>query len=316
MNNAYRRIYDFFAGEGFLPLDSKSYPIIKKYNRGSLLQEKSAVMFVVWHYNYFGLYKVIGECLCSVFFYESRAIYWTIHRPEENSTYPLEPIVDTLCGLCKKAGLPFLQVKFVDEDLLAQYRAVSRHDPQVTCFEDNGEYAYKTKDLTNLTGPANYYKRKRVKKFLDMPGIEILPMTNKTFFQCFSIEDEWCTHQDCSYCGSFTGCEKTAMEAMADIFDETIHTGLFLYHNGKPVGYIICERISEKLSFLYFGKSIIQDGFVYLIYVMYRDYLSGVEYMNMSEDMGHEGLRRFKRLLSPHELWRKYIVTYSLAETA
>jgi hypothetical protein len=36
--------------------------------------------------------------------------------------------------------------------------------------------------------------------------------------------------------------------------------------------------------------------------------------MNMSEDMGHLGLRRFKRLLSAHELWRKYIVTFDPTE--
>jgi hypothetical protein len=48
--------------------------------------------------------------------------------------------------------------------------------------------------------------------------------------------------------------------------------------------------------------------------MMYKEYLTGVEYMNMSEDMGHTGLRQFKSHLSVHEFWRKYICTYTKAE--
>jgi len=312
MDNAYQKEHDFFLNEGFLPLDDKSYPLLRKYNHCSLLQEKCIVMFVVWQWNYHGLYKIIDDCLCSVFFYEGRDIYWTIHRPEENSTYPLQPIVDKLAALCKKAGLPFLQLKFTDEHLLAGYEAVQGYKMQTTFFPDNDEYAYKTKDLTDLAGPANYYKRKRIKKFLDRQDISIRPMTGKNARVCLEIEDQWCGFQDCSYCGSFTGCEKQAMEAMLEIFDETLHTGLVLYHDEKPSGYIICEKVSEKLSFLYFGKSTVTDAFVYLIYIMYRDYLTDVEYMNISEDMGHEGIRKFKKMLSPYELWHKYVVTYSV----
>jgi hypothetical protein len=312
MNDKYAHVRDLLVKEGFLPLDSKSYPIIRNYNHCSLLQEKSAMMYVTWYWNYFGLYKIIDECLCSVFFYEGRDVYWTIHRPQENDAYPLQPIIDILCELCKKAGLPFLQIKFVDEHLLAEYKAVQRHSVQITWSIDNSEYAYKTKDLVNLSGPDNYYKRKRIKKFINLPDISIQPMANKDVHLCFEIENEWCSHQDCSYCGSFTGCERKTLETMKDIFDDTTHRGLFLYLDEKPSGYVICEQINKKLSFLYFGKANITDGLVYLIYVMYKDHIKDVEYMNISEDMGHQGLRMFKKLLSAHEMWHKYIVTYGL----
>jgi len=312
MNDKYVRARNFFVKEGFLPLDNKSYPLLQKYSHCSLLQEKSAMMFVTWYWNYFGLYKLIDEYLCSVFFYEGREIYWTIHRPQENAAYPLQPIIDTLCELCKKAGLPLLQIKFIDEHLLAEYQAVHGHTIQTTWSIDNSEYAYKIKDLINLEGPDNYYKRKRIKKFLSFHDISVRPMTNQDVQLCLEIEDEWCKTQDCSYCSSFTGCEKQTMEVMMDIFDEKMHKGLFLYHDEKPSGYIICEQINGKLSFLYFGKSNMTDGLVYLIYVMYKHHLTDVEYMNISEDMGHQGLRRFKKLLSVHELWHKYIVTYGL----
>jgi hypothetical protein len=312
MNDKYIHAYNFFVKEGFLPLDSKSYQILRKYNHCSLLQEKNAMMFVTWYFNNSGLYKIIDECLCSVFFYEGLDIYWTIHRPQENDSYPLQPIIDTLCGLCKKAGLPFLQIKFIDEHLLTEYEAVQRHTLQTTWSIDNSEYAYRTKDLANLAGSDNYNKRYRIKNFLKMNDISIHPITNENVRFCLEIEDEWCCHQDCSLCGSFIGCEKKALEMMIDIFDDTIHTGLFFYYGEKPSGYLIGERISKKLGFLYFGKSFVNDGFVYLIYTMSKNYLTDVEYINLNEDMGHQGIRQFKKLLSAHEMWHKYIVTYGL----
>jgi hypothetical protein len=304
----YKKTYDFFKEQGFTPFDNTSYPLLRTYSGYSLLQEMSAVMFVVWHYNYFGLYKVIHGYLCSVFFYEGRDVYFTIHAPGIEPECPLAVIVEYLAGLCGKGGLPFLQIKFVEERFLPEYESLGT--VKTVYFDDNSEYAYKTSDLLDLSGPVNYYKRKRVKKIASMEGVSLHPMTAANIRLCAEIETAWCARQDCAYCESFTGCEKKAIEAFFDIFDDKIHKGLFLYLKEKPVGYIICEKISEKLSFLYFGKANIQDGFVYLIYMMFKERLTGVEYMNISEDMGHLGLRRFKQLLSVHELWRKYIVTF------
>lgn len=311
MTEQYKKIYDFFKDQGFAPLDDASYPLLRTYNDYSLLQEMSAVMFVVWRYNYFGLYKVIHGYLCSVFFYEGRDIYFTVHAPEKPRR-PLAVVVGSLADLCRKSGLPFLQIRFVEERFLPEYKAL---DPAKTIYyDDNSEYAYRISDLLDLSGSVNYYKRKRVKNIASMEGVSLRPMTAANIRLCAEIETEWCARQDCAYCESFTGCEKKAIEAFFDIFDEKIHAGLFFYLGDKPAGYIVCEKISEKLSFLYFGKANVQDGFVYLIYQMFKERLPGVEYMNMSEDMGHLGLRRFKRLLSAHELWRKYIVTFDPTE--
>jgi len=312
MNDKYAHAYNFFVKEGFLPLDSRSYPLLQKYNHCSLLQEKSAMMFITWYWNYSGLYKIIDECLCSVFLYEGQDVYWTIHRPQENAAYQLQPVIDALCELCKKAGLPFLKIKFIDESLLAEYQAVHGHSMQTTWSIDNSEYAYKTKDLTTVSGQNNYNKKRRINKFLNMDDISIRPITNKDVRLCFELEDEWCKTQDCSYCGSFIGCEKKALEMMLDVFNDTIHTGLFLYCGEKLAGYLVGEIINKKLAFLYFGKSIMNDGLVYLIYIMCKNYFSDVEYINTSEDMGHQGIRKFKKLLGDHEMWHKYIITYGL----
>jgi hypothetical protein len=311
LTEQYKKIYDSFIEQGFAPLDDVSYPLVRTYRGYSLLAEMSAVMIVAWRYNYFGLYKVIHGYLCSVFFYKGKDVYFAIHEPEKPEE-PLSAIVEYLADLCRKNGVPSLQIKFVEKRFLPKYEPLG--PVNVTYVEDNSEYAYKTSDLIDLAGQVNYYKRKRVKKIASMEGVSLRPMTADNVRLCVEIEAEWCANQECDYCESFAGCEKKVIEAFLDIFDENIHKGLLLYLGEKPVGYIICEKISEKLSLLYFGKANIQDGFMYLIYMMFKKHLTGVEYMNISEDMGHLGLRRFKRLLSVYELWHKYIVTFDVKE--
>jgi hypothetical protein len=125
------------------------------------------------------------------------------------------------------------------------------------------------------------------------------------------VQNQWCAPKDCAVCASFAGCEKTAVEIMTAIFDEKIHRGLLLYCKEAPTGYVICEKKSANLTYLYFGKSIVQDYFVYLIYMIAKMYYADVKYLNINEDMGSPGLRMFKSHIGVHELWRKYLCTYT-----
>lgn len=97
---------------------------------------------------------------------------------------------------------------------------------------------------------------------------------------------------------------------MIALFDERVHRGFILYHCEKPVGYIVGERRDEHLAFLWYGKAILNDFFVYLIHAMAERYLSGSKLINIGEDMGNAGLRVFKRHLGAHTFLRKYICTF------
>jgi hypothetical protein len=307
----------FFRGQGFLPANAGSYSLFREYENCSVLQEMSATIIAAWSFAYNGLYKKIMGWLCSVYFYEGKPVYFALHRPGEASAEkpcPLQEIIDTLFALCGQAGLPFLQVKFIEERLLEEFKAIKGYEITAEYFEDDSEYAYKVTSLLELSGTVNFYKRKRLKKCFNDPRVSVRLMTKENIHLCAEIEEEWCKQQDCSSCGSFSGCEQKAMEIMMDIFDDSIYTGLFMYLDEKPEGYVICEKRNDELSYLYFGKANIPDYFVYLIYVMFKDYLSDVRYMNMNEDMGHAGLRMFKRHLSAYEHWKKYICTYKKKE--
>jgi hypothetical protein len=307
------RAYRYFQQQGFLQADRGSFPVYKQYERSSGLQEMSAAIIASWSFAYHGLYKIISGCLCGVYFYEGKPVYFTIHHPPDpaQGAALLKPLIDTLWEMSREAGLPFLQIKFIDEARLGEYQAIRGYLLSTERRDSDDEYVYRVHDLLELSGTVNFYKRKRLKRCLDRPDITLRPMTSENALVCMEIEEEWCRGKDCAYCASFGGCEKKALGIMIDLFDSRIHRGLFLYQDDKPAGYIICEKVSENLSQLYFGKAVMEGYFVYLIYMMYKTCLTGVEYMNLNEDMGSMGLRLFKSHLSAHELWPKYICTYT-----
>ncbi|GHU71596.1 hypothetical protein FACS189450_07870 [Spirochaetia bacterium] len=308
------RAYRYFRQQGFCPADRDAYPVYKQYAHSSGLQEMSAAIIASWSFVYHGLYKIIAGYLCGVYFYEGKPVYFTIHRPSEESACSLNQIIDRLYRFSREAGLPFLQIKFIDEACLGEYQNVPGYRVSAERRDSDDEYVYRVQDLLELSGPVNFYKRKRLKRCTDRADISLRPMTNENVHICMEIEEEWCRGKDCAYCASFGGCEKKALEIMIDLFDDQVHKGLFLFQDDKPAGYIICEKISEKLAFLYFGKANMEGYFVYLIYMLFKTCFPDVEYMNLNEDMGSPGLRLFKSHLSAYELWPKYICTYTKDE--
>jgi hypothetical protein len=311
MTEQARRAYRIFKEKGFLPIEGEQYPLFKSYEADTMLQEKSAVIITSWAQANSGIFKIIHGYLCHVYFYDELPVYFVVHGPQEAPEHTLGELVDTLYSLSMEAGLPFLQIRYIEDRFLKNYEILPGYTIKTEFRVEDNEYVYPIKDLLELSGNANYYKRKRVKKIMNMPDISLRPISNETIKICASIEEEWCSHQDCAYCGYFCGCEKEALKVMINIFDDRVQRGLFLYQGEIPVGYIICEKVSETLGFLYFGKANIPDGFVYLIYMMFKDHLPGVTYMNMNDEMGNMGLRQFKIHLSAHELWRRNICTFT-----
>jgi hypothetical protein len=266
------------------------------------------------------LYKLIGGCLCAIYFHEAKPIYFTIHRsPGALSRTALARIIEILYGLCREAGLPFLQIRFVDEKYLADFEGIQGYRLETRRHPQDDEYVYRVEDLLELSGTVNFYKRKRIRRCSALEGLSLRPLTRANAGECLIIEDAWCRGKDCVSCASFGGCEREALRNMVELFDERRQRGLLLYHGEERAGYVICERISEKLAFLYFGKAVIEGFFVFLIYRLFtephtREYLEGLEYLNINEDMGSPGLRLFKSHLSAHELWPKYICTYTAGD--
>jgi hypothetical protein len=317
------KVYEFFRQQGFLPINRDSYSVFKSYEKYSTLQEMSATMITTWSFVYNGLYKIISGYLCGVYFYPGRPVNFTIHRPDENPECSLGKLIAILYALSMEAGLPFFQIKFIEERFLSDFESFEspvhlhvesgglKYDIKTESRENAHEYVYKIQDFIELSGGVNLIKRQRLNKCFKLQDMSFRSITRENIRLCLTIEEQWCRHRDCTVCESFTGCEKKALEIMTALFDDSCHKGLLLYREDTPVGYCIGEIISEKLAFAYYGKSIHENGFLYLLYTMAKTLFAPVEYLNLNEDMGNEGIRQFKRHLGVYSQQRKYICTFT-----
>ncbi|GHV63235.1 hypothetical protein AGMMS49587_12590 [Spirochaetia bacterium] len=305
---------DFFLQQGFLPAGAESYPLFRDFEGPGRLSELTPTVSTIWALSFHEVYQLIEGHLVTAFFFEGTEPYFEIRAPRSNTVEDaailLKRVIDRLYGLAVGAGLHELRVYAVEENFLERFKNVKGYEVQSEYSDDHSEYAYRPADIVNLSGGVNHKKSTHLNKFIGREGITLTPMTNENHRLCLDIEGEWCTHQDCAVCSAFAGCEFKALEIMADIYDDRFYEGLFGYVDGAPAGFIIWEKREEGRAYLHFGKGNIQNFFVYLIYILARDKLPGIEFLNINEDMGKEGLRRFKKHLGPHELWRKYLCTF------
>jgi hypothetical protein len=309
MTAAKHEAYAFFLRERFRAVDKNALPLLRDYQRATVFAEMSAALILAWSFKYHGLYKVMNGVLSIVYFDETQPVYVTLHRLPETPRNALQRTVDALYELSRKAGLPFLQIRCVEERFLKDFEAIDGYDIRSEYRDCDSEYAYRPADFFNMSGHINKDKRGRYNKALRKTDVSFIPVTKKNIGLCVDIQSEWCHDRNCEKCASFFGCEKKALEAMADNFDGRFYKGLLLYSGGVPEGYAIGELLNPNVAVVYFGKSLADDYLFYIVYTLTSACFSDVEYINLDADVGDPGLRMFKRHLGVYELWRKYICT-------
>jgi hypothetical protein len=318
LNERDHAVRDKLLRQGFLPVGPESYPLFRDFKGTSLLSELTPAVSTFWTNSFYQLYRFINGALVTVFFFDGLEPYFEINRSGNDASDPaaassLKALVDTLYGLALGAGLPSLRVYAVEERFLEEFRGIPGYEVGAEYSDDHSEYVYKPADIVNLAGGINHKKHTHLNKFLGREDIEIKPMDQGNLRLFLDVEREWCGFQDCAVCSAFAGCEYKALEIMADIYDDPCFHGLFGYVGGKVSGYLIWERRENGRAYLHFGKGLFQNFFVYLIYVLAKDELGGSDpavSLNLNEDMGKEGLRRFKKHLGIYEHWRKYLCVY------
>jgi hypothetical protein len=309
MTEQQAKAYSYFLNQGFLPIDTEQYLFLRSFDGDNHTHEMTAAVCSIWGFAYHALYKHMCSCLCSIWFYSDGHSSFLVHRSPEMSKEGIEALVDNLYELSEKSGLSGLQIWPVEERFLEDYKQLETYVVHAECDGNWCEYIYSPKNILELSGRANSNKRNRVKKFFAMPDISIRPLTKDNFDHCLQVEEAWCREQDCAYCESFGGCAKKSLENMAALFEERFFQGMIGYINDIPVGYVIWENIG-RWTFVYFAKTYIPNFNMYLYYMMAKNYLFAVEFINIGSDMGKIGLRVFKQHLSAHEILRKYHCTF------
>ena len=86
--------------------------------------------------------------------------------------------------------------------------------------------------------------------------------------------------------------------------------GVAVYIDGKIAGFTAGEKANESMGIIHFQKADPSYSGIYefMNKTIVEKCLSGVELVNMQEDMGIKGFRKAKSAYNPVKLEKKYIV--------
>lgn len=134
--------------------------------------------------------------------------------------------------------------------------------------------------------------------------IRFLPIKPSDLSEVLEIEARWEVEHDTMDMAD----EKAQQMALAH-YEELGMRGILFRENSRPVGYIIGRLLDDDTFDVHFMKKLPDAGRIdfYMLYILCRMLKGYVDYVNLEDDMGHEGLREKKLLYRPEEYQKVYI---------
>lgn len=175
--------------------------------------------------------------------------------------------------------------------------------------KNNFDYIYKSEDLVSLSGKKFHRKRNRYNQFISSYMYEVKDISCAGVIEdCIDISKEWFIDK-----GQDDSLLKFELESIEKVLPESEllgMRGIAVYVDGKIAGFTTGEKASNKMGIIHFQKADLSYNGIYefMNKTFTEKCLSGVELVNMQEDMGIKGLRKAKNAYNPIKLEKKFIV--------
>lgn len=169
---------------------------------------------------------------------------------------------------------------------------------------ENSDYLYKAEDFeTALNHSKIQYNIRHLFRRHQVEYREVrkadLPLWERI------LEETFCGCYSCAGCTE--GCQKVVLRRAIQNHDLLGIQGFLAFVDDRPVGYVGVTREKDVLLFQALKQ---QRGIRGLLEWMHEQafslYGADVQWINYTEDMGREGLRRHKQNLAPHVLSHNY----------
>lgn len=169
---------------------------------------------------------------------------------------------------------------------------------------ENSDYLYRTEDFQAALNHSkvqynirHLFRRHRV-EFRELRNVD-MPLWEQV------LEETFCRSHPCAECTE--GCQKRVLRYGIQNHDLLGLKGFLVFVDERPLGYVSVSRERDVLIFQALKQ---QRGVRGLLEWMHEQALSrygeGACWINYTEDMGREGLRRHKQNLAPHVLSHNY----------
>lgn len=223
-------------------------------------------------------------------------------------TKKADATIEVLLDYCKRHGF-VTELRLIPHSVVEALPGVTLSRYQIVEDRDNHDYIVSTKNIAN--GGIARNKRRAYSHFIRELTDDVIcktldPGNIRVQDDIRTVIDGWrhakrISNQNEKELAAIERCLKHATD-----LDLACHIA---YSGGKPIAFIIYEILSESTALLHYGKSSygLPGAFDY-IKIELAKYLEakGVEFMNLEQDLGIEGLRADKNSYHPTDFLKKY----------
>lgn len=206
----------------------------------------------------------------------------------------------------KEENVKYLLFCDVALEQLEYFKKLRRYRINIKTNGGYADYIYSVEDFKkSLQSPDSRYNRKYL---IRNYSPTCRPITGDDISPCIDVvERAYCRYHDCQSCEN--GCLKKTIQTLLENDQDLNIKGILVTVGETYVGYAVGVVQRETFVFLFKKNCREYRGLnEYLHWKMAELFCTDVKYINYTEDMNLEGLRRYKERLAPFQLRPKYKV--------
>lgn len=290
---------------GFLRINKEKIPELKK--QYILMKEdyaSSIDLFSIfsWDDNLPAYYKIIYDYLCFII-YDKINLRWVSLPPIGD--YEKKEIIDVFTEIENFFTNNKIMLIYTDVStwMLPYFNKYFAKRSEITDCEDLREYIYSMEEFK--AGLNQQGERYNYNYFLKKNNILVKDISPELEKDCIKIiEASFCNFHSCEDCEY--GCLKDTLHRALLICDNKDYGGFIVYTDDTPIAYNMVSREGKQLVF-HFKKNI--RGFRGINEYIHKESVErfgeGCVSINYTEDMGLEGLKKYKSNLCAYHLSSK-----------
>ena len=259
-----------------------------------------------WNFVLVNRYSIVGRHLCVA-----------VEDVAAQEVYALPPLgeldgnsfASAVCAILDEFEREGLSCAFheVPGFMLPHFSAIEGYRAEVSYNGNCSDYVYTREDFADGLQKSAVRAARRGFERMFHPSVREISPSDKDVIRA-ATQEFFCAGKECLSC--FCGCELEVATRIMESWNELGMKGLIVESGGEPLAFgIVCFQkdtaymISKKVRRHTRGLDVyltaaILDG---IFDARYRR-------MNYSDDLGNEGLRRYKSNLAKHTLAPRYVV--------
>lgn len=218
----------------------------------------------------------------------------------------IDQVLQYICENPLHEDNEYVQICDVLPSYIDLFQSLENYDVKIKFNRDNSDYIYTKEALQESLNCQ--YMRYNIRYFIRKFNPEFRAITSDDASICENlIKETYCQYHECEEC--YYGCMKNTINTILSNNDILKTDGFIVFVDNKPVAYAMFKIINDTAIFLYKKNMRNYRGLNEYIHQKMIDMCPDtVKYINYTEDMGVEGLRKYKSNLAEYSLLHKYYI--------